>query len=503
MGIIAVIIFVLLACYDVMAITSYNVTACHNLRNDCGMLKLDECADNEIMYLSEMTYGLKNQSFIASCSQTEESCFRDDVGCCHHSASDCLSNYTAYHAYEIKRQCSGNSKCQLRAAGNLVSCSATSRRLSTYSTIWYSCIKDVINFCEGIYNITKSAHIIFDKKTQSPLCGRSNCSCVLSSTENLEITYIDIRMAKRHTDIEFSDCSSAVLVSEPNVYQNKQCNTSLEEDAHFEYMFKNKTSVSTLSIELRDLYANDPGDSPEFVWILVEADKNADITVRCVSPTPTTCQNGTTGSTTISDSRTTSTSTSERTSKSTPMSSTTIDTTSTTEIITAKSDASSGVAVISGVTASVGLLLIITVLAVCFNIIKRRRNRQSETQPKISINSAAEEHDFDRLAEHDYDNAPDVRVIRLGDGYIDFAVRGHPGSQNTAIAWPLNNVKQRPILPKRPQLSEQNSRHNLPEPRPCRNVHHLRATKNDYDGHQLQQRGSQSQVRNQEVFDYI
>ncbi|KAH3850107.1 hypothetical protein DPMN_092513 [Dreissena polymorpha] len=56
----------------------------------------------------------------------------------------------------------------------------------------------------------------------------------------------------------------------------------------------------------------------------------------------------------------------------------------------------------------------------------------------------------------------------------------------------------------RPQLSEQNSRHNFPEPRPCcnvSNVHHLRDNKNDCDGHQLQHSGFQSQ--DQEVFDYM
>ncbi|XP_052241348.1 serine-rich adhesin for platelets-like [Dreissena polymorpha] len=441
--------------------------------------------------------------------------------------------------------------CQLRAAGKLVFCNAT-YRLSTYSTIWYSCIKDVINFCEGVSTITKSAHIIFDKKNQRSSCGLSNCSCFLSSTGNFEVTYIDIRMARIHTD--FTVCSSAVLVSDPTVFQNKQCNTSLEEHEHFEYQLKNKTSVSKLSIELRDLYANGADDSPEFVWILVKADKNADITVKCESLMPTTCTtstDSTTTSTTSTDSTTTSTSstgstttsttsndntttstssTDSTTTSTTSTDSTTTSTTSTdstttstsstgstttsttsterstTATLTPKSDASSGVAVISGVAASVGLLVMITMLSVCFNIIKRGRNRQPETKPGIPIDRATEHHISGRLAEPNYDNAPDLRVIRLRDGYIDFAVRGHSGSQNTALAWSSDNVKPRPILPTRPQLSERNSRHNLPEPRSCRNVsnlHHLRATKKDVDGHQLLHSGSQSQDREQEFFDYM
>ncbi|XP_052241346.1 uncharacterized protein LOC127851555 [Dreissena polymorpha] len=236
------------------------------------------CSDSELIYLIDQKYGSKN----GSCSTIENNCFMSGSGCCSQTGSDCLKDYAQSHAYDLHRACSGKSNCEIQAAGNL-NCYGNPE-WSTYGKISFSCTRasDVVHFCDHAIVEKESAHIIFDKQEFSSN-NHSFCSCNVASSENLIVTYVDVRLERFHTTKSTTNCSSSRLDSFPQIHTPIVCTSTLDDYANFVYKRTVNTTIRNVRLELNDLFKLDAFDSPVYVWVLVTARNNANVNVSCAS----------------------------------------------------------------------------------------------------------------------------------------------------------------------------------------------------------------------------
>ncbi|KAH3739355.1 hypothetical protein DPMN_046007 [Dreissena polymorpha] len=337
MGIIAVFIWTFFTWRYVNAQTTSDVIACYGAENECDILKLKTCSDRELIYLIDQKYGSKN----GSCSTNENNCFMSGSGCCSQAGSDCLKDYSQSHAYDLHRACSGKSNCEIQAAGNL-NCYGNPE-WSTYGKISFFCTRDsdVVHFCDHVFVEKESAHIIFDKQDFSSN-NHSFCSCNVASSENLIVTYVDIRLERVYTSKAATNCSSTRLDSFPQIQTPIVCTSTSDDSANFVYKRTVNTTVRNVRLALNDLFKQDAYDSPVYVWIWVKARNNANVNVTCdittyASNISTTAQ--TTPTTTITTTTTdTTTKTTPTTTIKTTAPDTTTKTTPTTTITTTTTD---------------------------------------------------------------------------------------------------------------------------------------------------------------------
>ncbi|KAH3739646.1 hypothetical protein DPMN_046300 [Dreissena polymorpha] len=114
----------------------------------------------------------------------------------------------------------------------------------------------------------EEVHMIFDKQKSSFMFA-SNCECRLASAGRLVVKYVDIRMARVHTESERTNCSSAYLTSEPAIELPPKCVDAIDESSNFFHGTVVDSNTHSVVITLMDIYKHGDDDAPEYVWIAV------------------------------------------------------------------------------------------------------------------------------------------------------------------------------------------------------------------------------------------
>ncbi|KAH3739679.1 hypothetical protein DPMN_046336 [Dreissena polymorpha] len=260
----------------VISLTTYNASACFGSDgSSCNTLVLDQCKDDERIYVSDQKYGVK----VETCNNKNK-CLTPGSGCCAYKAGDCMESLTQLHSYDLYRTCSGQSTCKTQVGRQSnIGCNG-GFSVSTYATISYSCITESIDFCKPSLTSGESVNIIFDKRT-SLFTAASYCSCNISSSQALVVKYVDIRMATSHTEVSRTECASAWFESAPPFTLPKSCDPGVNDDMNFVYQTNVTTGFKTVRLGLNGLYIKGANDSPSFVWIVVTAINNANVDVKC------------------------------------------------------------------------------------------------------------------------------------------------------------------------------------------------------------------------------
>ncbi|XP_052807984.1 uncharacterized protein LOC128236893 isoform X2 [Mya arenaria] len=249
----------------------HTASACFgNGNNDCYNLILDACNAGERIELISQQYGYKE----GRCPVKGKDCTDPNNGCCAFNTLDCIGEYTRLHAFNLHSTCSGKPKCQTVAVQNRLSCG----RFSGYATIDYDCVPEALSFCSDKMLTRSFVDVIFDQST--PYSNKTECTCSVTSSDNIIVEYVDVRMFKAQNTLQGSECPSASLAIS-TTFVNTGCVSTLNEEDNFKYDEVNTTFSKNVELLLTNLYKTGPLDLPEFVWIKVSAENDADVTVKC------------------------------------------------------------------------------------------------------------------------------------------------------------------------------------------------------------------------------
>ncbi|XP_052240055.1 uncharacterized protein LOC127850785 isoform X2 [Dreissena polymorpha] len=279
MDIIKAIVLIWVTTGDVISDATYNASACFGSDwSTCSTLLMDKCTQDQKIHIMEQNYGVT----VGACVESphNEGCLRADSGCCAYKENDCLAGYTQLHSYNFYRQCSGNSACTTNVGRAYLICNGRTE-LSSYATIKYACITDIAQMCSQSLTKMEEVHMIFDKQKSSFMFA-SNCECRLASAGRLVVKYVDIRMARVHTESERTNCSSAYLTSEPAIELPPKCVDAIDESSNFFHGTVVDSNTHSVVITLMDIYKHGDDDAPEYVWIAVSARNNAQVEVTCI-----------------------------------------------------------------------------------------------------------------------------------------------------------------------------------------------------------------------------